>query len=187
MRVRLECAIAGTVFLEVHGAPSASSQARVIRRRWLFSFDHQGLSIILRILLPGLTIFFLTLEEAHPLISAAMGYCQEPRNTLHAVVFVLKRGFTEEGAPTSEWGEAIRGRHDDEALSQIMASARELSKEEMLWAELIKKKIKTWPELIDSLSIPFRQSLFQTRFQFCSEIWEARMPLPLPTRRFALI
>jgi hypothetical protein len=64
--------------------------------------------------------------------------------------------MSEDGAVTSEWVEAIRQRHDEEALSAILASKKRLSDEEALWAGLVKRKVSTWLTMIDSLQIPFQ-------------------------------
>jgi hypothetical protein len=58
---------------------------------------------------------------------------------------------------TSEWKEAIRNRHDERSLSVILDNKKRLSEEEILWAELIKWRVLTWPEKVDSLKIPFTE------------------------------
>lgn len=72
------------------------------------------------------------------------------------IALVVKLGMSDDGAVTSKWIEAIRQRHDEEALSAILASKKRLSEEEALWAGLIKGKVSTWLTMIDSLQIPFQ-------------------------------
>ena len=88
------------------------------------------------------------------ILGIALSYSQEPNN-IPPVALIVKLGMSEDGAATTEWIEAIRQRHDDEALSAIRASKKRLSNEEALWAECIKRKVSIWRVLIDSLRIPF--------------------------------
>jgi len=68
---------------------------------------------------------------------------------------LLHLGISEEGAATSTWREAIRDRHEENELAQILAGTKKFSEEEMQWAELITSKVTSWQGMIDSLRIPF--------------------------------
>ncbi len=72
------------------------------------------------------------------------------------IALIVKLGISEEGGVTAEWSEAIRDRHSREELSKIAASITRLSSEEALWADLIKRKVPSWSEMIDSLRLPFQ-------------------------------
>ncbi|MCI0591255.1 MAG: hypothetical protein L0Y67_06605 [Gammaproteobacteria bacterium] len=100
-------------------------------------------------------MFFLTLECLALILGTTPAYSQEPKS-IPPVALLVKLGMSEDGAVTSEWIEAIRQRHDEEALSAIMASKKRLSEEEAQWAGLVKRKVSTWLTMIDSLQIPFR-------------------------------
>jgi len=109
-------------------------------------------------LFPQRYVEFLALLKCLSLMFVtAMGYCQETTGfSPHPVTLIVKFGITADGAVTHEWKEAIRDRHNEEALAKILASTRRLSEEEALWIDLIKRKISTWPAMIDSLRIPFQ-------------------------------
>jgi SAM-dependent methyltransferase len=91
------------------------------------------------------------------MLGTPSAYSQETKSIPPSpVALVVKLGMSEDGAVTSEWIEAIRQRHDEEALSAIQAIKKRLSEEEALWAGLIKRKVSTWLAMIDSLQIPFQ-------------------------------
>lgn len=111
----------------------------------------------MKILFRSITIFFLTWQYLTFIIDTTPTYSQETRSTSpFPVALIVKLGMAEDGAVTSEWIEAIRQRHDEEALSAIQASKKILSEEEALWAGLIKRKVPSWLAMIDSLQIPFQ-------------------------------
>jgi len=66
-------------------------------------------------------------------------------------------GYMENGYPTAAWIEAIHERHDEQTIKSFQEDPKPLSREEQLWAELIKSKIPKWTGWIDSLSIPFNR------------------------------
>ena len=68
---------------------------------------------------------------------------------------LLHLGIPADGAATSAWREAIRDRHEEGELSQLLAGTKKFSEEETQWAELIKSKVANWLGMIDSLRIPF--------------------------------
>jgi len=110
------------------------------------------------ILLPHTILKFLLTYQCLALILATTtAYSQETKSIPPPpIAFVVKPGMSEEGTVTSEWIGAIRQRHDEKALSAILASKKRLSKEEAQWAGLIKRKVSTWLTMIDSLQIPFQ-------------------------------
>jgi hypothetical protein len=57
---------------------------------------------------------------------------ERKRNSAPPVAFVVKLGMLADGTVTSEWIEATRCRHADEALSAIQANKKRLSDEEAL-------------------------------------------------------
>jgi len=97
-------------------------------------------------------MFFLTCEYLALVLGTTPAYSQETKSIPSPpVAFVVKLGMSEDGAVTLEWMEAIRQRHDEKALSAILASKKRLSEEEALWAGLIKRKVATWIAMVDSL------------------------------------
>ncbi len=111
----------------------------------------------MNISLRSITTFFLTCECLALVLSTTTAYSQETKSIPPPpVAFVVKLGMSDDGAVTSEWIEATRQRHDEEALSAILASKKRLSEEEALWAGLIKRKVSTRLAMIDSLQIPFQ-------------------------------
>jgi hypothetical protein len=65
-------------------------------------------------------------------------HARHNHSTPQETAYVVKLGMSEDGAVTSEWIEAIRQRHADEALAAILASKKRISEEEALWAGLVK-------------------------------------------------
>ncbi len=111
----------------------------------------------MNILLRNSITFFLTWECLALILGTTPAYSQETKSIpAPPVAFVVKLGMSEDGAVTSEWIEAIRQRHDEEALAAILASKKRLSDEETLWAGLVKRKVSTWLTMIDSLQILFQ-------------------------------
>lgn len=111
----------------------------------------------MNIWLRTILMFPLTCECLALLLGTATLYSQETKSIPSPpIAFVVKLGMSDDGAVTSEWREAIRQRHDEEALAAILASKKRLSEEEALWAGLIKRKVSTWLTMIDSLQIPFQ-------------------------------
>ena len=110
----------------------------------------------MNISLRSITILFLASEYLVFLFGTIPTYSQEAKSiSTPPVALIVKLGMSEDGAATTEWIEAIRQRHDEEALSTIRASKKRLSDEEALWAECIKRKVSIWRMMIDSLRIPF--------------------------------
>lgn len=100
---------------------------------------------------------FFALESLALMLGTASVYSQETnRITPPPTAFNVKLGMSEDGAVTSEWTEAIRQRHEEEALAAILAGKKRLSDEEALWADLIESKVPSWLTMIDSLQIPFQ-------------------------------
>ena len=77
----------------------------------------------------------------------------DPAST--SVVLVVQLGFTEQGAITQEWKEAIRNRHSGESLEAVARSRRKPTDDELQWMHLTNEKAPKWRAMIDSLRIPF--------------------------------
>jgi len=71
------------------------------------------------------------------------------------VVLALKSGFSEDGAVTPEWVEALRYLRHEPGISAGQFGQKILTEEETAWANLIKTKIPVWAAMVDSLRIPF--------------------------------
>lgn len=71
-------------------------------------------------------------------------------------ILVVKLGYTDDGAITPVWRDAIRARHDAQGLAALLAGKKELMPEGTLWVEFICGKAAKWPAMIDSLRIPFK-------------------------------
>jgi hypothetical protein len=111
----------------------------------------------MNISLRSILMFLLTLKCLVLILGTTTSYSQETKRIpAPPIALVVKLGMSDDGAVTSEWTEAIRQRHDDEALSAILASKKKLSEEEAQWAGLVKRKVPTWLVMIDSLQIPFQ-------------------------------
>jgi len=90
-----------------------------------------------------------------PLASEHPASRQEAGKVLHPAVLVLHLGVDKNGAATSAWRDAIRDRHSNEELSEILARPKMLSRDEVRWADLIAGKAALWAAMVDSLRIPF--------------------------------
>ncbi len=78
-------------------------------------------------------MFLLTLKCLALILGTTTAYSQETKGIPSPpIAFVVKPGMSEDGAVTSEWIEAIRQRHDVEALVAILANKKRLSEEEAL-------------------------------------------------------
>lgn len=88
-------------------------------------------------------------------VNLASSYCQSSLPSPSQTALLLHLGISEHGAATSAWREAIRDRHEENELAQILAGTKKFSEEESQWAELITNKIARWQGMIDSLRIPF--------------------------------
>ncbi|MGH7455464.1 MAG: hypothetical protein ACRENG_29190 [bacterium] len=120
-------------------------------------YGTQKINPPMHILLRTILMIFLTYECLALLLGTTTAYSQETKSlSSPSIAFIVQLGMSDDGAVTSEWIEAIRQRHDDEALAAILASKKRLSEEEALWAGLIKRKVSTWLTMIDSLQIPFQ-------------------------------
>ncbi len=80
---------------------------------------------------------------------------QKKADTTENPVLMILSGVEADGQPTAAWIEAIRGRHDEAAITSLQETQKHLTAEEKLWANLIKSKSSAWPERIDALSVPF--------------------------------
>lgn len=84
-------------------------------------------------------------------------YAQTVKNEgHHQVVLALKNGFSEDGAVTPEWIEALRCLRHQPGISAGQFGQKTLSAEETAWANLIKTKMPVWAAMTNSLAIPFR-------------------------------
>ncbi len=94
----------------------------------------------------------ITLACLYFLANSPSNYCQ----TFSLSIALLPQlGISENGAATSAWRDAIRDRHEEDELAQLLAGTKKFSEEETHWAELIKSKVASWRGMIDSLRIPF--------------------------------
>lgn len=94
----------------------------------------------------------ITLACVYFLANITSSNCQTPSQSS---ALLLHLGISADGSAMSAWREAIRGRHEEEELAQILAGTKKLSTEETLWAELIENKVASWQGMVDSLRMPF--------------------------------
>lgn len=94
-------------------------------------------------------LYFFLLINASTIFFVVSATAQGPSKLF------LHLGLTPAGTPTSAWREAIRDRHEEQELPNILAGAKKLSEEETQWAELITSKVVSWHGMIDSLRMPF--------------------------------
>ncbi len=72
-----------------------------------------------------------------------------------STVLVVRHGFTQDGAMTAEWREAIREWHTPASLERLERDSAAVTVQVMEWMELIKGRLPLWSGMIDSLSFPF--------------------------------
>jgi hypothetical protein len=109
-----------------------------------------------RISLRVFIILFLILECVSLIFDPATLYSQTAKSNSHQdAVLDLRLGFAEDGTVTPEWIEVIRYLRNEQNISAPQFSRRTLTEEEALWADLIERKVLIWPDMVDSLRIPF--------------------------------
>lgn len=101
-------------------------------------------------------ILFLLLEYISQIFNPAALYSQTVKNERQPqVVLVLQNGFSENGAVTPDWIEALRCLRHQPAISAGQFGQKTLTAEAAAWANLIKTKLPVWATMTDSLRIPF--------------------------------
>lgn len=85
----------------------------------------------------------------------ASGQETQPKTTSNPIL-IVQNGFKKDGFPTPSWIEALRVLRSDSTLAHLQKTHKELTSEELLWADLIKSRSIVWVGWIDSLSIPFK-------------------------------
>jgi hypothetical protein len=68
---------------------------------------------------------------------------------------VVRAGQDSDGRPTEEWLRAVAVFNNDQALHDISQTSAPLTREEMLWMNLIERRAVLWTDHIDYLRIPF--------------------------------
>jgi hypothetical protein len=87
------------------------------------------------------------------LLSTALGQSQgvPPPSS----VLIVRHGFTQDGAMTDEWCEAIREWHTPASLERLTRDSVAVPVQVMEWMELIESRLPSWGGMIDSLRLPF--------------------------------
>lgn len=104
-----------------------------------------------------LHLLFLMFWACHVLRPAILPARQTASDPPATPVLVVKLGYTDDGAITSAWQDAIRARHDAQSLAALLAGKKKPAPEEARWVDLIQQKAAKWPAMIDSLRIPFNE------------------------------
>ncbi len=101
-------------------------------------------------------ILILILECVSPMFTPKRLDAQTMKNNRQPqVVLALKNGFSEDGAVTPEWIEALRYLRHQTDISAAQFGQKVLTDEDTGWANLIKTKLPGWAAMADSLAIPF--------------------------------
>ncbi len=82
---------------------------------------------------------------------------QDLSHTARNTEFVLKNGYDEDGNAVQIWKNAIQHLRGSDSNSVVLFENRKPNDEEALWYDLIASRFKTWPDMIDSLGIPFQE------------------------------
>jgi hypothetical protein len=77
-------------------------------------------------------------------------------NEKHPSVLKIEHGFAEDGAATQIWRAALQYLRRNQDVSVGPFSEKMTSSEEIQWAKLIAERINIWPNMVDSLGIPFQ-------------------------------
>lgn len=119
----------------------------------------------MNLLQPNLKTVFSILFFLYLLASIPSVYCEVLSPSPQQTALLFHLGISADGAATSAWREAIRDRHEEDELTQLLAGTKKFSEKETQWEELITSKVAAWQGMIDSLRIPFENIILPDTVQ----------------------